>query len=278
MIIVQGLGAPRRGRGRGRRRGGGGGGFIPVSVGVDPYVDLVAQGYKPLPPPPPPFTAERGESVLGRFTDLKSAIELAKSASKDGAEVVVKATGNVLGGYRNGKRTFTTLDGAQLGIPAYTNPLSPFSGGLGYYNYRAWHGGINDALPALEPMRKRKIVGGTRPAELPQHHKQVIDDLSAFLRQKILELDATGAQPSAPLTMRGFMGLGQPAQGVERLDTVTFRLPHGALQTVQRLIGQVAAFANNVRNDPQIRAIAAQTAHRAASIVRQGAPLMRRTG
>lgn len=294
--MITALGAPGRGRGHRRRRGGRrtGAGFVPVSVGTDPFVDLVAQGYKPLPPPPPPpaevFEVMRGANLLGKFLTLSKAVELAKTASKDGNEVTIKAAGEVIGGFRNGRRTFTTFEGSMytaLGAVDYLNPLSPFSGGLGYYGYRPWRGEHLGRSPSgrvdLEPRRARMPTGGQRPRELPPETKALIDELTSYVRDVVLKMDATEKGSGTPLTMRGFRGLNgacygcfgaaAPPPGLERLDTVTLRLPQGAIPAVQRVIGQVAQL---LRRDPELRQVAAATASRARALLAQG-QLIRRT-
>jgi hypothetical protein len=266
-----------------------------VSVTTDPYVDLV-----PIAPPAPPpecFTVEKSGNAIGKFLTSKPAVELAKTASKDGTEVTIKVGGEAVAGFRNGGRTFTTFEGAQLGcvscgpmrdaLPDYLNPLSPFSGlgrggamfgrnpYLGYYGYGP-HLGRNPYLGeakreiVITPRRARMPIGGERPRGLSPHQQQIIDELTAYTRQKILELDLD--QPidptKAPLTMRGFRGLGAPPAQVERLDTVTIRLPAGAIPTISRVMSSV--FATLRREAPELRRVGAATAARARQMLARG--------
>jgi hypothetical protein len=104
------------GGGGGRRRFVGGGDSVTVSAG-EGVIDLTKQTT-----PQSAITVERGGNVIGAPADVTAAVALAKQASQDGTETVIKVKGTAIVFYKGGKLQSHTLAEATGYDPVYDLP------------------------------------------------------------------------------------------------------------------------------------------------------------
>lgn len=227
------LGQPRRGRGRRRRRRLTGGDIVvPGSETViTPGQSVVAFA------PAAVITVERAGVVIASPSTAKDAVALAKKASEDGTEVIIKVRGETLAGYRKGRRVLDLLSGPDdfADEDSYYGLPYPYAGQLG-----------------LEPADRLPPVGMGFQTRISEDVKRAACEAAELYQRR---LGGWGAQLGDTLTVTLPPGTIQQAQAVA-LEILSMPQMQKYAPAVRRLVGRALMRAQHFIEKRGIKATA----------------------